>query len=61
MKALSNDIQKNPELPLDGIAEHLHLVGETPVNIRTALRSGDTSASERQKMAKKPPHIGYDS
>jgi ATP-dependent Lhr-like helicase len=53
--------RSNPELPLDGIAEHLHLVGETPVNIRTAVRSGDTSASERQKMAKKPPHIGYDS
>jgi ATP-dependent Lhr-like helicase len=57
LKALSNDIQKNLELPLDGIAEHLHLVGETPVNIRTAVRSGDTPASERQKMAKKPPHI----
>lgn len=57
LKALSNDIQKNLESPLDGIAEHLHLVGETPVNIRTAVRSGDTSAGERQKMAKKPPHI----
>ena len=57
LKALSNDIQKNLELPLDGIAEHLHLLGETPVNIRTAVRSGDTSAGERQKMAKKPPHI----
>lgn len=57
LKALSNDIQKNLELPLDGIAEHLHLLGETPVNIRTAVRSGDTPASERQKMAKKPPHI----
>jgi ATP-dependent Lhr-like helicase len=44
-------------LPLDGIAEYLHLVGETPVNIRTAVRSGDTPASERQKMAKNPPHI----
>ena len=57
LKALSNDIQKNLELPLDGIAKHLHLLGETPVNIRTAVRSGDTSAGERQKMAKKPPHI----
>lgn len=57
LKALSNDIQKNLESPLDGIAEHLHLVGETPVDIRTAVRSGDTPASERQKMAKKPPHI----
>jgi len=31
LKALSNDIQKNLELPLEGIAEHLHLVGEPPL------------------------------
>lgn len=57
LKALSNDIHKNLEQPLDGIAEHLHLVGEPPVDIRIAVRTGDTPASERQKMAKKPPHI----
>lgn len=57
LKALSNDIQKNLEQPLDGIAEHLHLCGEVPVNIRVAVRTGDTPASERQKMAKTPPHI----
>lgn len=57
LKALSNDIQKNLEQPLDGIAEHLHRLNEVPVNIRIAVRTGDTPASERQKMAKKPPHI----
>ena len=57
LKALSDDTQKNLELPFNGIAEHLHWVGETPVNIRTAVRSGDTSAGERQKMAKKPLNI----
>lgn len=57
LKALSNDIQKNLESPLDGIAEQLHLVGEAPVDIRIGVRTGDTPASERQKMAKKPPHI----
>lgn len=57
LKALSNDIQKNLESPLDGIAEHLHLAGEVPVDIRTGVRTGDTPVSERQKMAKKPPHI----
>jgi ATP-dependent Lhr-like helicase len=57
LKALSNDVQKNLESPLDGIAKHFHLVGETPFNIRTPVRSGDTPAGERQKMAKKPPHI----
>ena len=54
LKALSNDIQKNLEFPLDGIAEHLHLANEVPVDIRIGVRTGDTPASERQKMAKKP-------
>ncbi len=57
LKALSNDIRKNLEQPLDGIAEHLHLCGEAPVDIRVAVRTGDTPANERQKMAKHPPHI----
>ena len=57
LKALSNDIQRNLELPLDGIAEHMHLLGQAPVNIRAAVRTGDTPANERQKMAKNPPHI----
>lgn len=57
LKALSNDIHKNLELPLDGIAEHLHLCGEAPVDITIAVRTGDTPASERRKMVKQPPHI----
>ena len=57
LKALSNDIHRNLELPLDGIAEHLHLAGIAPVDIRVAVRTGDTPANERQKMAKNPPHI----
>ncbi|MEQ8953944.1 MAG: DEAD/DEAH box helicase, partial [Gammaproteobacteria bacterium] len=57
LKALSNDIHRNLEIPLNGIAEQLHLLGEAPVDIRIAVRTGDTPASERQKMAKHPPHI----
>jgi len=57
LKALSNDIQRNLERPLDGIAEHMHLLGQAPVDIRAAVRTGDTPANERQKMAKNPPHI----
>ena len=57
LKALSNDIHKNLELPLDGIAEHMHLLGQAPVDISIAVRTGDTPASERQKMVKNPPHI----
>ncbi|MDT8397597.1 MAG: DEAD/DEAH box helicase [Pseudomonadales bacterium] len=57
LKALGNDIQRNLEQPLDGIAEQLHLHGCPPVNIRVGVRTGDTSAYERQRMLKKPPHI----
>ncbi len=57
LKALSNDIHRNLEIPLDGIAEQLHLAGEAPIELRAAVRTGDTPASARQQMAKNPPHI----
>ncbi|MEX0963183.1 MAG: DEAD/DEAH box helicase [Pseudohongiellaceae bacterium] len=57
LKALSNDIHKNLEIPLKGIAENLKRSGKVAADITIAVRTGDTPASERQKMAKKPPHI----
>jgi ATP-dependent Lhr-like helicase len=57
LKALSNDIQKNLAAPLAGIAEELRARDLPPVAIRTWVRTGDTPSGERQKMAKKPPHI----
>jgi ATP-dependent Lhr-like helicase len=52
LKALSNDVQKNLEVPLAGIRG----LAELPP-IRTAVRTGDTTPSERQKMLRVPPHI----
>src|SRR4051812_38765061 len=57
LKALSNDIQKNLEFPLTGIRAALRALGMPDVNIRTWVRTGDTPASERQKMVRRPPHI----
>src|SRR5690606_5512114 len=57
LKALGNDIQRNLEIPLRGIAEELRRQGLPQVEIRTAVRTGDTPQSERQRMVKKPPHI----
>ncbi len=57
LKALSNDIQKNLQAPLAGIAGELAARGLPAVDIRTWVRTGDTPSGERQKMAKKPPHI----
>src|SRR5713101_2656114 len=57
LKALSNDIQKNLQEPLRGIREELDAMGIDAVQIRTLVRTGDTPASERTAMTKKPPHI----
>ena len=57
LKALSNDIHKNLDVPLSGIASLAAERGLLLPPIRTAVRTGDTPASERQKMLKRPPHI----
>ncbi|ABF42770.1 ATP dependent helicase, Lhr family [Candidatus Koribacter versatilis Ellin345] len=57
LKALGNDIQKNLEVPL---GEIMQMAGERGIllpQIRTAVRTGDTLASERIKMLRLPPHI----
>ena len=57
LKALSNDIQRNLQLPLEGIQYELREMGLPEINIRTLVRTGDTPASERTAMTKRPPHI----
>ncbi|MDQ2936816.1 MAG: DEAD/DEAH box helicase, partial [Acidobacteriota bacterium] len=57
LKALSNDIQRNLQIPLAGIQEELNAMGLPEVNIRTLVRTGDTPAAERTAMTKRPPHI----
>jgi ATP-dependent Lhr-like helicase len=57
LKALSNDIQKNLDAPLCGIRTALREQGLADVEIRTWVRTGDTSPGERQRMARRHPHI----
>ena len=57
LKALSNDIQKNLAAPLQEISHLAEEAGTPFPEIRSAVRTGDTKPSERQRMAKKPPHI----
>ena len=57
LKALSNDIQRNLQIPVAGIQEELRALGLPDVNIRTFVRTGDTPAGERTAMTKRPPHI----
>ncbi len=57
LKALSNDIHRNLELPLNGIRDQLLESGLADVPITARVRSGDTSQAEREAMKRNPPHI----
>ena len=57
LKALSNDIRRNLSEPLAGIGKMAEQVGQPLPEIRTSVRTGDTSQSERQAMVRRPPHI----
>lgn len=49
LKALGNDINENLSRPLEGL-------GLKNI-VRTAIRNGDTTPSQRQAILRKPPHI----
>jgi len=57
LRALSNDIFVNLEQPLKEIKDLAAEKGLAMQDIRIGLRTGDTTASERAKMARKTPHI----
>jgi ATP-dependent Lhr-like helicase len=57
LKALSNDVQKNLLVPLEGIDQGLVACGLAPAAIRTWVRTGDTPTHERASMGRRPPHI----
>ena len=57
LKALSNDIHKNLDIPLAGVAKLAASQGVALAPIRAAVRTGDTPCRERQRMGKEAPHI----
>jgi len=57
LKALSNDIQKNLQQPLEGINDKLLEMGYLGAALRSMVRTGDTPAVARAAMLKQPPHI----
>jgi len=60
LKALANDIEKNLNEPLKEIselAENKFKGSSEKINIKVAIRTGDTSTSEKASMLKKTPHI----
>src|SRR5436190_3079567 len=57
LKALAVDIHQNLEAPLREIAEVAAELGLDAPHIRVAVRTGDTAASERAAMLRRPPNI----
>ena len=57
LKALSTDIHLNLSIPREGIIAEAVSAGLAPPRITTAIRTGDTSASQRAAMTRRPPHI----
>ena len=57
LKALNADIERNLAEPLQGIAAAFRAAGADLPRIRVATRSGDTPASERQKIVRQRPEI----
>src|SRR5215470_7975572 len=57
LKALGNDVQKNLVAPLQAIYALAAADGLFPEPIRVQVRTGDTPASERAQMLRRPPHV----
>jgi ATP-dependent helicase Lhr and Lhr-like helicase len=57
LKALSTDIHKNLAEPRHGIREIAKDAGLDAPRITAAVRTGDTTQSDRAAMLKTPPHI----
>jgi ATP-dependent helicase Lhr and Lhr-like helicase len=57
LKALAVDIHTNLEEPLAEIAEVARELGYEPAPITVAVRTGDSTSSERQTMLRRPPNL----
>ena len=57
LKALGADVQRNLRVPLLGVARHRELRGDPAVTLEVGMRTGDTPASERAALTRRPPDI----
>jgi ATP-dependent Lhr-like helicase len=57
LKALAVDIERNLRAPLTGIRQVAQRRGLPEPGIGVAVRTGDTAADERRRLASKPPDI----
>ncbi|MFV0307403.1 MAG: DEAD/DEAH box helicase [Desertimonas sp.] len=57
LRALAFDVEKNLRAPLAGIALAAERLGETIFVPEVAMRTGDTSSRDRQKLIRNPPDL----
>lgn len=57
LKALAVDVERNLRAPLTGIRQASRRLGLPEPDVRVGIRSGDTPADERRRLASKPPDI----
>jgi ATP-dependent Lhr-like helicase len=57
LKALNNDIYRNLQVPLAGVANVARQTGWMLPQIEIAVRTGDTPSTERQRLIRHPPHV----
>nr|WP_226921575.1 ATP-dependent helicase [Georgenia subflava] len=57
LKALAADVERNLRSPLVGISQAAARLGTAVNDVRVGVRTGDTPASERRRMATRPPDI----
>ena len=57
LRALAFDVEKNLRAPIVGIRHAAELLGHNFREPVVALRTGDTSARDRQRMLRHPPDV----
>jgi ATP-dependent Lhr-like helicase len=57
LKALAVDVERNLRSPLAGIRQHAARLGLPEPDVTVAMRSGDTTATERRAFARRPADV----
>src|SRR6185369_5737615 len=57
LKALNNDIYRNLQVPLEGVADAARRLDINLPTIDIAVRTGDTPTAERARLLRKPTHV----
>ncbi|MDP9416627.1 MAG: DEAD/DEAH box helicase, partial [Actinomycetota bacterium] len=57
LKALAVDVERNLRAPLTGIRQAAARLGQSEPDVRVGMRSGDTPADERRRLATRPPDV----